>query len=401
MFCFSIELYMYILKCCTKRNSISKKKNLQIMAASYCYSTDLANLTIKLSETESPWDSSVCFTLGVIGNILALAMLMKYADQHKWKIFYRLVGALAITDLFGILTTSPVVFAIYNNKFLWVGGQPLCDYFSFMLIFASLGTLTIVTAMSLDRFLALWYPYFYNSSQKKRRVHAMLVGIWIFAAVVASMPLMKFGRNIRHFPCTWCFIDYFGTSQTDRIFSILYASLGILTIVGSSTFNCLVIFAVSKGGCSKHHGSIKSVKGKQREERNEFFILVFLISIMVMHCVCWIPFMIRVLINTSGVRPNFKADLLVLRMASWNQILDPWLYIVLRKEMLIRIYNFYRKKRYGVASVAHNHSTESSSGSLHGNLRLHSLSSTEKRLLKKVNSTDSSISNALEDKCLE
>ncbi|XP_048758798.2 prostaglandin E2 receptor EP4 subtype-like [Ostrea edulis] len=368
------------------------------MAASFCYSTDLTNLTIKLSKTVSPLDSSVSFTLGVIGNILALAMLIKHADQHKWKIFYRLVGALAFTDLFGILTTSPVVFAVYNNKFMWVGGQPLCDYFSFMLIFASLGTLTTVTAMSLDRFLALWYPYFYNSSQKKRRVHAMLVGIWIFAAVVASMPLMKFGHNIRHFPCTWCFIDYFGTSQTDRIFSILYASLGILTVVCSSTFNCLVIFAVSRGGYSTHRGSVKSVRGKQREKRNEIFVLVFLIAVLLMHSVCWMPFMIRVLINTSGARPNFKADLLVLRMASWNQILDPWLYIVLRKEMLIRIYNFYRKKRYGVASVTPNHSTESSSGSLHSSQRLQTLSPIQKKLLKKMNSTDSNTSNINEDR---
>jgi hypothetical protein len=116
----------------------------------------------------------------------------------------------------------------------------------------------------------------------------------------------------------------------------------------------------------------------------------------ILHISCFSQ--IRVLINTSGVRPNFKADLLVLRMASWNQILDPWLYIVLRKEMLVRVYNFYRKKRYGVVSETPNHSTESSSGSLRSNHRLQTLTSMQKRLLKKVNSTDSSTSNANEDK---
>uniref|UniRef100_A0A8W8N854 Uncharacterized protein n=1 Tax=Magallana gigas TaxID=29159 RepID=A0A8W8N854_MAGGI len=91
---------------------------------------------------------------------------------------------------------------------------------------------------------------------------------------------------------------------------------------------------------------------------------------------------IRVLINTSGARPNYKTDLLALRMASWNQILDPWLYILLRKEMLTRIYIFYRKKRYGVVFV-----TPASSESLSGSMRLQALNS--KQRLQKMNSTES------------
>lgn len=251
-----------------------------------------------------------------------------------------------------------------------------------MLIFASMGTLTIVSAMSLDRYLAVWYPFFYNISQKKRRVHLMLVGVWVFAALIASMPLMNFGRNIRHFPCTWCFFDYYGTYMSDRAFSILYATLGILNTIVSSTFNCLVLYAVCRGTINTRRMSIRSARGKKREKKNEIFILIFLIAILIVHAVCWMPLMIRVLINTSGARPNYKTDLLALRMASWNQILDPWLYILLRKEMLTRIYIFYRKKRYGVVFV-----TPASSESLSGSMRLQALNS--KQRLQKMNSTES------------
>lgn len=352
------------------------------MAAEFCYSQDLTNLTMKLAKTMSPVESAVMFTLGVSGNILALVMLVRNAAHHKWKIFYRLVGALASSDLFGILSTSPVAFAVYDNHFVWPGGQPVCDYLSFMLIFASMGTLTIVSAMSLDRYLAVWYPFFYNISQKKRRVHLMLVGVWVFAALIASMPLMNFGRNIRHFPCTWCFFDYYGTYMSDRAFSILYATLGILNTIVSSTFNCLVLYAVCRGTINTRRMSIRSARGKKREKKNEIFILIFLIAILIVHAVCWMPLMIRVLINTSGARPNYKADLLALRMASWNQILDPWLYILLRKEMLTRIYIFYRKKRYGVVFV-----TPASSESLSGSMRLQALNS--KQRLQKMNSTES------------
>ncbi|XP_048758804.1 prostaglandin E2 receptor EP4 subtype-like [Ostrea edulis] len=362
------------------------------MAANFCYSTDLTNLSIKLSKTQSPVNSATMFTAGLLGNGLALVILVRHAAQHKWGIFYRLVAALASTDVFGILTTGPVAFAVYDNKFKWVGGKPLCDYLSFMLIFSGTATLAIMTTMSLDRYLALWYPYFYNSLQNKRRIYVMLAGVWIFAAFIASLPLMKFGRNIRQFPCTWCLFDYFGTHPTDKAFSILFASLGILSIISSSVFNCLVIYAICKGTRSARRGSMKSVKGKKRERRNEVYILIFLIAILVTHAACWIPIMVRILINTSGNPPNFKADILAFRLAGVNQILDPWLYIILRKEILVRVYKFYRKKRYGddADSTIQSNTTEYSSGSMRGNVRLQSLSPKEKRILKKINSTESS-----------
>lgn len=101
---------------------------------------------------------------------------------------------------------------------------------------------------------------------------------------------------------------------------------------------------------------------------------------------------IRVLINTSGAIPNFPADLLALRMASFNQVLDPWLYILLRKEMLVRIYEFYRKKRYGVISVSPCNSTDSASGSM----RLQPIGPQQKKFLKKMNSTDSNTTTTTE-----
>jgi hypothetical protein len=80
------------------------------------------------------------------------------------------------------------------------------------------------------------------------------------------------------------------------------------------------------------------------------------------------------------------------RLAGVNQILDPWLYIILRKEMLVKVYKFYRKKRYGddTESTTHSNTTEYSSGSVRGNIRLQSLSPQQKRILSKMNSTDSS-----------
>ncbi|KAK5612249.1 hypothetical protein CRENBAI_018766 [Crenichthys baileyi] len=66
-------------------------------------------------------------------------------------------------------------------------------------------------------------------------------------------------------------------------------------------------------------------------------MMVQLAAVTVVSCVCWGPFLIHILMK------QFKWDLhntkdpftlLTLRMAAWNQILDPWVYILLRRKVL-------------------------------------------------------------------
>jgi hypothetical protein len=85
------------------------------------------------------------------------------------------------------------------------------------------------------------------------------------------------------------------------------------------------------------------------------------------------------------------------RLAAVNQILDPWLYIILRKEMLIRVHKFYRKIRYGDDDVSSTRSNanECSSGSARSNMRSQSPSLKQKRILKKMDSADSNASSTV------
>ncbi|KAK7940445.1 hypothetical protein WMY93_003771 [Mugilogobius chulae] len=73
-------------------------------------------------------------------------------------------------------------------------------------------------------------------------------------------------------------------------------------------------------------------------------MMVQLAVLTVVSCVCWSPFLIHILVlqsNEASIRNSLKGPdrflLLGLRMASWNQILDPWVYILLRRTVLFRI----------------------------------------------------------------
>lgn len=61
-------------------------------------------------------------------------------------------------------------------------------------------------------------------------------------------------------------------------------------------------------------------------------------------------FQIRLIINQSRtVKRNNKADLNALILASWNQVLDPWVYLLFRHEMLKRFVHLVEKSRGGSA----------------------------------------------------
>ncbi|XP_060077480.1 prostaglandin E2 receptor EP4 subtype-like [Ylistrum balloti] len=292
----------------------------------------------------SPASTAVQFTFGVIGNLLAIFVLVRSAKSHKWRVFYRLVGALAVTDLFGIVATSPVAFIVYANNLKWVGGQPLCDYLSFMLIFAGLATVFIVAAMSLDRFVAVWFPYSYNVTMKKASlVNLAVVSLWVVSISIAFLPLIGLGQNVLQFPGTWCFFNFFGTNIRDKFFAYFYATIGIIMIFLTAVLNSLVIFMLGKAnrqsGIRRKTSSVGSRSGRSR--RNDVFIMIFLVVLMVVFATCWTPLMVRVIINQSGAYPvDNMSDLMAVRLASINQILDPWVYILFRKEFLNKLLQF-------------------------------------------------------------
>lgn len=59
-----------------------------------------------------------------------------------------------------------------------------------------------------------------------------------------------------------------------------------------------------------------------------------------MHCLCL--FQIHILINQTTGRLNYKADLIGVRLASINQILDPWVYILLRKSVIVKCFKTFK-----------------------------------------------------------
>lgn len=73
---------------------------------------------------------------------------------------------------------------------------------------------------------------------------------------------------------------------------------------------------------------------------------------------------------SAGGKPDYRSDLVAIRFASFNPILDPWVYILCRKNLLLK---GCERLKWTVARVKGNHAeTVGWAGSRHSPLSLHS-----------------------------
>ncbi|XP_062579518.1 prostaglandin E2 receptor EP4 subtype-like [Saccostrea cucullata] len=287
------------------------------------------NHTLQKKVSESIVPPVLQCSFGILGNLTAIVLLCVSSRRHKWKPFHRFVCGLAVTDLCGIAFVYPAVIVRYASGFTYDYPKELCEFVSFVFSFSFMSSALIVSGMSLDRFLAIVYPHLYRNSPK-RRTNAILFAIWLFTAIISSLNLMGLGSVKNFYPGSWCFINFASTGFLERLNTYIYSVVGFIVMAGTAFLNIAVVVTV----CRRPKVSKDTPKGK----RNEIFVIIFLFSIVTLFSICWIPLMVRMLINASSSNPrNGPEELLAVRMTITNAIIDPWIYIILRKENLVKM----------------------------------------------------------------
>ena len=233
---------------------------------------------------------AIMFASGVFGNILAILVLSRSSKEHKQTVFYRLVGALAVTDLFGTCATSPITLAVYANNLKWVGGHVLCEYEGFMLVSAGFSTILIIGGMAVDRFVAIRHPFFYNQHVSARKAKYFIITIWLIAILMGSLPLIGLGDNIKQFPGTWCFFTFTSRELKNQIYAYLYASTGLFMIGVTAVSNVFVTLLLLK----MRRKAIRTLKlSNTKRHDSELQMMILLLGIIVIFSTCWGPFMVR------------------------------------------------------------------------------------------------------------
>ncbi|XP_059214713.1 prostaglandin E receptor 4 (subtype EP4) b [Centropristis striata] len=292
------------------------------------------------------------FIVGVVGNVIAIVVLRISRKEQKETTFYTLVCGLAVTDLLGTLLASPVTIATYV-KGKWPGGQPLCQYSGFILLFFFVVQLSILFAMSVERYLAINHAYFYNEYVNQKLAALTLLVIYISNLMFCALPSLGLGQVTQQRPGTWCFIDWHNNQTRVETFNLMYAGVNSVIVLATVICNVMVCGALilmhkrfirrtSLGTDQRRIAELRRRRSFRRLAGAEIQMVILLIATSVVVLICSIPLVWRIFANQlsrnqAEESSGLNKDLLAIRMASVNPILDPWIYILLRKTVVLKL----------------------------------------------------------------
>ncbi|XP_078714376.1 prostaglandin E2 receptor EP2 subtype-like [Lampetra fluviatilis] len=327
---------------------------------------------------------AVMFSVGLLGNLLALAMLIRTAGRsciscsgrggrtgtsgtfraacgnnssgdgsgRELGAFYTLVLALTVTDLLGTCLTSPVAITAYGRNLTVpaLGGAGLCTSMAACMLFFGAATQGIVCAMAVERVLCISVPFAYAGSAHRDVVLRVTLGvIFAGASLLGAAPLLGIADAVVYEPGTWCYVDMRPRGGRDAAaFPLAYASvMATLTLV-TVVCNACVMVTLSRMIRRKRvlqaagPGGAAGARERRRMHRQEEDNLTLLVSITLMSLVCTTPLTVRAIVNAVTSKSDYHRDLNALRLHAFNPILDPWMYLLGRHSFFVRLRRFVR-----------------------------------------------------------
>nr|XP_020656070.1 prostaglandin E2 receptor EP1 subtype isoform X1 [Pogona vitticeps] len=288
-------------------------------------------------------------TLGVVSNIVALVILVQSYARFRRRskaTFLLFASSLVITDLAGHVIPGSFVLRLYATRRGWAAMDPsgaLCQFFGASMVFFGLCPLFLGFIMAVERCVGITRPLLHAAIVTPSRTKLSLVGLCATALVIALLPLCTPGSYAIQSPGTWCFLKVQNpTAWPEMAFALLFSVLGLASLLASFLCNTFSGFILVR---ARLRGQRKC--GHRRAKPHDIEMVVQLVGIMVVSCICWSPVLIFVILSVTNSHKSLNYDQLLLRgvhMAAWNQILDPWVYILLRRAVLRKLLAIFLRR---------------------------------------------------------
>ncbi|XP_072516782.1 thromboxane A2 receptor isoform X2 [Salminus brasiliensis] len=302
-------------------------------STAFCFSVNRPPFKHASNHTvASAYFSAVFSVLGLSSNLFAFVVLVKTFQRTKSSSrssFLLFLCGLVVTDFMGLLVTGSIVVSYHITHFDWMKLDPNCHFCNFMgmsMVFYGLCPLLLGATMAVERFVGINRPFARSANISKSRACYMVAGVWVSAGCISLLPLLGLGSYHIQLPGSWCFLNI-SHVPLDMAFCLIFSLVGLLSLAVSFVLNTVSVVTLLRVCC----GQDSSLRRRDYEVE----MMVQLILIMVIATICWCPLLIYIMktvLSAARVNPNFV--LLCLRMATLNQICDPWIYILCQESRL-------------------------------------------------------------------
>nr|AAN77876.1 growth hormone secretagogue receptor 1b [Acanthopagrus schlegelii] len=133
---------------------------------------------------------TLLFLVGVAGNVMTILVVSKYRDMRTTTNLY--LCSMAVSDLLIFLCMPLDLYRMWRYR-PWRFGDALCKLFQFVSESCTYSTILSITALSVERYLAICFPLRAKALVTKRRVRALILLLWTVSLLSAGPVFVMVG----------------------------------------------------------------------------------------------------------------------------------------------------------------------------------------------------------------
>lgn len=243
------------------------------------------------------------FVVGTLGNGLTCTVILRQKAMHTPTNFY--LFSLAVSDLLVLLVGLPLELYEMQHNYPFQLGAGGCYFRILLLETVCLASVLNVTALSVERYVAVVHPLQAKSVMTRTHVRRMLGAIWVFAILFSLPNTSLHGLKPLYVPCRGPVPDsvmctlvrpqffYKLVIQTTILFffclpmvtiSVLYLLIGLRLRRERMLLQEEVKGRISAAARQASHRSI------QLRDRERSQVTKMLIALVIVFGTCWVPF---------------------------------------------------------------------------------------------------------------
>ncbi|XP_076013774.1 growth hormone secretagogue receptor a [Genypterus blacodes] len=246
---------------------------------------------------------TLLFLVGVTGNVMTILVVSKYRDMRTTTNLY--LCSMAVSDLLIFLCMPLDLYRMWRYR-PWRFGDALCKLFQFVSESCTYSTILSITALSVERYLAICFPLRAKALVTKRRVRALILLLWTVSLLSAGPVFLMVGveRYNMGTPPGSMLNETVSPSQEDddgdtreckmTHYAVESGLMGAMVWLSSvffflPVFLLTVLYSLIGRRLWQRHRETNSSRMAHRDKSNRQTIKM-LVVVVLAFVLCWLPF---------------------------------------------------------------------------------------------------------------
>ncbi|XP_075119057.1 motilin receptor [Leptodactylus fuscus] len=282
---------------------------------------------------------------GLIGNTITILIIKRYKEMNTTTNFY--LSSMAMSDIIILLCLPFDLYRLWKSS-PWIFGGFLCKFVYLLSEGCTYSTILHITALSIERYLAICFPLKAKVFITKRRVKMVIILLWVIALFSAA-PFYNMFENVQIYSYNTSSKSLWECKFTEyaKKSGLLKIMMWVTTVYFFFPMLCLTVlygFIGKKLWKSKNTLQGPNAVNREKCHRQTVKILVVVILAFI---ICWLPFHIGriIYVNTKDlkmVKFSQYFNIVAMQLFYLSASINPILYNFISKKYRTAAYKLLR-----------------------------------------------------------